>query len=124
LSLIPEAQRKGGNAVFINVEDALDPRYAKVVGIDLDSPMVAQSDNGEDGFNITEKLIRSGAVDIVVVDSVAVLITTAELDDQMGDGTIESQARMMSQAMRRLTSAISKSKCMCLFTNEIRKNLR
>ncbi|MDR1891225.1 MAG: recombinase RecA [Puniceicoccales bacterium] len=123
LSLIAEAQRKGGNAVFIDVEHALDPRYAKVVGVDLDSLMVAQPENGEDALNITETLIRSGAVDVVVVDSVAALITKAELDGQMGDVTIGSQARMMSQAMRRLTSAISKSKCVCIFTNQIREKI-
>ncbi|MDR2779376.1 MAG: recombinase RecA [Puniceicoccales bacterium] len=123
LSLIAEAQRVGGNAVFIDVEHALDPRYAKVVGVDLDSLMVAQPENGEDALNITETLIRSGAVDVVVVDSVAALISKAELDGQMGDITIGSQARMMSQAMRRLTSAISKSKCVCIFTNQIREKI-
>ncbi|MDR0742583.1 MAG: recombinase RecA [Puniceicoccales bacterium] len=123
LSLIAEAQRGGGNAVFIDVEHALDPRYAKIVGVDLDSLMVAQPENGEDALNITETLIRSGAVDVVVVDSVAALISKAELDGQMGDITIGSQARMMSQAMRRLTSAISKSKCVCIFTNQIREKI-
>jgi recombination protein RecA len=105
------------------VEHALDPRYAKVVGVDLSSLMVAQPENGEDALNIMETLIRSGTVDVVVVDSVAALISKAELDGQMGDVAIGSQARMMSQAMRRLTSAISKSKCVCIFTNQIREKI-
>jgi recombination protein RecA len=123
LSLIAEAQRNGGNAAFIDVEHALDPRYAKVVGVKLESLMVAQPENGEDALNITETLIRSGAIDVVVVDSVAALITKAELDGQVGDATIGAQARMMSQAMRRLTSAISKSGCVCIFTNQIREKV-
>ncbi|MDR1433069.1 MAG: recombinase RecA [Puniceicoccales bacterium] len=123
LSVIAEAQRNGGNAAFIDVEHALDPRYAKVAGVELGSLMVAQPENGEDALNITETLIRSGAVDVVVVDSVAALITKAELDGQVGDTTIGGQARMMSQAMRRLTSAISKSGCVCIFTNQIREKV-
>ena len=123
LSVIAEAQRNGGNAAFIDVEHALDPRYAKVAGVELESLMVAQPENGEDALNITETLIRSGAVDVVVVDSVAALITKAELDGQVGDTTIGGQARMMSQAMRRLTSAISKSGCVCIFTNQIREKV-
>ncbi|MDR1595604.1 MAG: recombinase RecA [Puniceicoccales bacterium] len=123
LGVVAEAQRNGGNAAFIDVEHALDPRYAKVVGVDLDSLMVAQPENGEDALNITETLIRSGAVDVVVVDSVAALITKAELDGQVGDATIGAQARMMSQAMRRLTSSISKSGCVCIFTNQIREKV-
>jgi recombination protein RecA len=123
LSVIAEVQRNGGNAAFIDVEHALDPRYAKVVGVELESLMVAQPENGEDALNITETLIRSGAIDVVVVDSVAALITKAELDGQVGDATIGAQARMMSQAMRRLTSAISKSGCVCIFTNQIREKV-
>ena len=123
LSVISEAQRQGGNAVFIDVEHALDPRYAKVVGVDLDSLMVAQPESGEDALNITETLIRSGAIDVIVVDSVAALVSKAELDGQIGDVTVGSQARMMSQAMRRLTSAISKSKCVCIITNQIREKI-
>ena len=123
LSVIAQAQRQGGNAVFIDVEHALDPRYAKVVGVDLDSLMVAQPESGEDALNITETLIRSGAIDVIVVDSVAALVSKTELDGQMGDTTVGLQARMMSQAMRRLTSVISKTQCVCLFTNQIREKI-
>jgi len=123
LSVIAQAQKEGGNAVFIDVEHALDPRYAKVVGVDLDNLMVSQPESGEDALNITETLIRSGAVDIIVVDSVAALVSKNELDGQMGDTTVGLQARMMSQAMRRLTAAISKSQCVVLFTNQIREKI-
>ncbi len=123
LSLIAEAQRKGGNAVFIDVEHALDPRYAKVVGVDLENLMVSQPECGEDALNIAETLIRSGAIDVVVVDSVAALVSRQELDGQMGDTTVGLQARMMSQAMRRLTAAISKTSCICIFTNQIREKI-
>ena len=123
LSVIAQAQKEGGNAVFIDVEHALDPRYAKVVGVDLENLMVSQHESGEDARNITETLIRSGAVDIIVVDSVAALVSKNELDGQMGDTTVGLQARMMSQAMRRLTAAISKSQCIVLFTNQIREKI-
>lgn len=123
LSLIAEAQRKGGNAVFIDVEHALDPHYAKVVGVDLENLMVAQPECGEDALNIAETLIRSGAIDVVVIDSVAALVSRQELDGQMGDTTVGLQARMMSQAMRRLTAAISKTSCICVFTNQIREKI-
>jgi len=123
LSLIAEAQRKGGNAVFIDVEHALDPKYAKVVGVNLENLMVAQPECGEDALNIAETLIRSGAIDVVVVDSVAALVSRQELDGQMGDTTVGLQARMMSQAMRRLTAAISKTNCICVFTNQIREKI-
>ena len=123
LSLVAEAQRKGGNAVFIDVEHALDPHYAKVVGVDLENLMVAQPECGEDALNIAETLIRSGAIDVVVIDSVAALVSRQELDGQMGDTTVGLQARMMSQAMRRLTAAISKTSCICVFTNQIREKI-
>ena len=123
LSVIAEIQRQGGNAVFIDVEHALDPRYAKVVGVDLDNLLVSQPESGEDALNITETLIRSGAVDIVVVDSVAALVSKTELEGQMGDATVGVQARMMSQAMRRLTAAISRTNCICIFTNQIREKI-
>ncbi len=123
LSVIAQAQKLGGNAVFIDVEHALDPRYAKVVGVDLENLMVSQPECGEDALNITETLIRSGAVDIIVVDSVAALVSKNELDGQMGDTTVGLQARMMSQAMRRLTGAINKSNCVVLFTNQIREKI-
>lgn len=123
LSLIAEAQRRGGNVVFIDVEHALDPHYAKVVGVDLENLMVAQPECGEDALNIAETLIRSGAIDVVVIDSVAALVSRQELDGQMGDTTVGLQARMMSQAMRRLTAAISKTSCICVFTNQIREKI-
>ncbi len=123
LSIIAEAQRKGGNAVFIDVEHALDPRYSKIVGVDLENLMVSQPESGEDALNIAETLIRSGAVDVVVVDSVAALVSRTELDGQMGDATVGVQARMMSQAMRRLTAAISRTQCVCIFTNQIREKI-
>jgi recombination protein RecA len=123
LSVIAEAQRQGGNAVFVDVEHALDPKYAKIVGVDLDNLMISQPESGEDALNITETLIRSGAIDVIVVDSVAALVSRQELDGQMGDTTVGLQARMMSQAMRRLTAAIAKSKCVCIFTNQIREKI-
>ena len=123
LSVIAEAQRNGGNAVFVDVEHALDPRYAKTVGVDLDNLMVSQPESGEDALNITETLIRSGAIDVIVLDSVAALVSRQELDGQMGDTTVGLQARMMSQAMRRLTAAISKTNCVCIFTNQIREKI-
>ncbi len=123
LSLIAQCQREGGNAVFIDVEHALDPRYAKTVGVNLETLMVAQPESGEDALNITETLIRSGAIDVIVIDSVAALVSKNELDGQMGDTTVGLQARMMSQAMRRLTGAISKTQCLVLFTNQIREKI-
>jgi recombination protein RecA len=123
LSVIAEAQKRGGLAAFIDVEHALDPKYAKVVGVKLDDLLVSQPDSGEDALNITETLIRSNAIDVIVIDSVAALITKAELDGQMGDMTMGSQARLMSQAMRRLTAVVSKTKCICIFTNQIREKI-
>ena len=123
LSIIAEIQRQGGNAVFVDVEHALDPRYSKVVGVDLDNLLVSQPESGEDALNIVETLIRSGAVDVVVIDSVAALVSKQELDGQMGDATVGVQARMMSQAMRRLTAAISRTNCNCIFTNQIREKI-
>jgi recombination protein RecA len=123
LSIIAEVQRQGGNAVFVDVEHALDPRYSKVVGVDLDNLLVSQPESGEDALNITETLIRSGAVDVIVIDSVAALVSKQELEGQMGDSTMGVQARMMSQAMRRLTAAISRTNCICIFTNQIREKI-
>jgi recombination protein RecA len=123
LSIIAEIQRQGGNAVFVDVEHALDPRYSKVVGVDLDNLLVSQPESGEDALNIVETLIRSGAIDVVVIDSVAALVSKQELDGQMGDATVGVQARMMSQAMRRLTAAISRTNCICIFTNQIREKI-
>lgn len=123
LSVIAEAQRKGGLAAFIDVEHALDPKYARVVGVNLDDLLVSQPDSGEDALNIAETLIRSNAIDVIVIDSVAALVSKAELDGQMGDATVGSQARLMSQAMRRLTAVVSKTKCICIFTNQIREKI-
>jgi recombination protein RecA len=123
LSVIAEAQRKGGLAAFIDVEHALDPKYARVVGVNLDDLLVSQPDSGEDALNLMETLIRSDSIDVIVLDSVAALITKAELDGQMGDVTMGSQARLMSQAMRRLTAVVSKTKCVCIFTNQIREKI-
>lgn len=123
LSLIAQAQKAGGTAVFIDVEHALDPRYARVVGVDLDNLIVSQPESGEDALNIAETLIRSGAIDVIVIDSVAALISKSELDGQMGDATVGSQARLMSQAMRRLTGAINRTRCVVVFTNQIREKI-
>jgi len=123
LSVIAEAQRKGGLAAFIDVEHALDPKYARVVGVKLDDLLVSQPDSGEDALNIMETLIRSNSIDVIVLDSVAALISKSELDGQMGDQQMGSQARLMSQAMRRLTAVVSKTKCVCIFTNQIREKI-
>ena len=123
LSVIAEAQNTGGLAAFIDVEHALDPKYARVVGVNLDDLLVSQPDSGEDALNIMETLIRSNSIDVIVLDSVAALITKAELDGQMGDMTMGSQARLMSQAMRRLTAVVSKTNCVCIFTNQIREKI-
>jgi recombination protein RecA len=123
LSVIAEAQRRGGLAAFIDVEHALDPKYARVVGVKLDDLLVSQPDSGEDALNIAETLIRSTSIDVIVIDSVAALVSRAELDGQMGDATVGAQARLMSQAMRRLTSVLSRTKCVCIFTNQIREKI-
>ncbi|OHE81691.1 MAG: recombinase RecA [Verrucomicrobia bacterium RIFCSPLOWO2_12_FULL_64_8] len=123
LTVIAEAQRRGGLAAFIDVEHALDPKYARIVGVKLDDLLVSQPDSGEDALNIAETLIRSNSIDVIVVDSVAALVSRAELDGQMGDATVGAQARLMSQAMRRLTSVVSRTKCVCIFTNQIREKI-
>jgi recombination protein RecA len=123
LSVLASAQRRGGLVAFVDVEHALDPRYARLVGVNLDDLLISQPDSGEDALNITETLIRSNALDVIVIDSVAALVSKQELDGQMGDATVGSQARLMSQAMRRLTAVISKTKCICLFTNQIREKI-
>jgi recombination protein RecA len=123
LSVIAEAQRKGGLAAFIDVEHAVDPKYARVVGVNLDDLLISQPDSGEDALNIMETLIRSNSIDVIVLDSVAALISKSELDGQMGDQQMGSQARLMSQAMRRLTAVVSKTKCVCIFTNQIREKI-
>ena len=123
LSVIAEAQRQGGLAAFIDVEHALDPKYARIVGVKLDDLLVSQPDSGEDALNIAETLIRSNSIDVIIIDSVAALVSRQELDGQMGDATVGSQARLMSQAMRRLTAVVSKTKCVCIFTNQIREKI-
>ena len=123
LHVIAEAQKSGGTAAFIDVEHALDPTYAQGLGIDLDNLLVSQPDAGEQALDIAEMLVRSNAVDVVVVDSVAALVTKAELDGDMGDTHVGLQARLMSQALRKLTSAISRSKCVMIFINQLREKV-
>ena len=123
LSIIGNAQRAGGLAAFVDAEHAVDPSYAKRIGVNLDDLLISQPDSGEEALTIAETLIRSNAVDVIVVDSVAALVPRAELEGQMGDATVGAQARLMSQAMRKLTSAIHKSKTCCIFTNQIREKI-
>lgn len=123
LSVIAEAQRNGGNAAFIDAEHALDPEYAKKIGVDLDNLLVSQPDTGEQALEITETLIRSSAMDVIVVDSVAALVPRAEIEGDMGDSMMGVQARLMSQALRKLTGAVSKSKTVLIFINQIRMKI-
>ncbi|MDD3693612.1 MAG: recombinase RecA [Oscillospiraceae bacterium] len=120
LHVVAEAQKKGGEAAFIDVEHALDPVYAGALGVDVDSLLVSQPDTGEQALEIAEALIRSGAIDIVVIDSVAALVPRAEIEGEMGDSHVGLQARLMSQAMRKLAGAVSKSNCMAIFINQLR----
>ena len=123
LHAIAEAQKAGGYAAFIDAEHALDPSYAKALGVDIDNLILSQPDTGEQALEITEALIRSGAVDIVVIDSVAALVPEAEIRGDMGASHVGLQARLMSQAMRKLSGAISKSKTICIFINQIREKV-
>src|SRR6201996_2778052 len=123
LTVIAQAQRAGGIAAFIDVEHALDPSYARKLGVNMDELLISQPDSGEEALTIAETLIKSNAVDVVVVDSVAALITKAELEGQMGDATVGGPAALMSQAMRKLTSFISKAKTCAIFTNQIREKI-
>ena len=123
LHVIAEAQKLGGTAAFVDVEHALDPAYAQGLGIDLDNLLVSQPDAGEQALEIAEMLVRSNAVDVVVVDSVAALVTKAELEGDMGDTHVGLQARLMSQALRKLTAAISRSKCVMIFINQMREKI-
>lgn len=123
LHMIAEAQKKGGIAGFIDAEHALDPVYAKNIGVDIDNLYISQPDNGEQALEITETMVRSGAVDIVVVDSVAALVPKAEIDGDMGDSHVGLQARLMSQALRKLTGVISKSNCTVVFINQLREKV-
>ncbi len=123
LTAIAQAQKQGGVAAFIDVEHALDPQYAAKLGVNMKELLVSQPDSGEEALTIVETLVKSNAVDVVVLDSVAALITKNELEGQMGDATVGAQARLMSQAMRKLTSFISKAKTVCIFTNQIREKI-
>ena len=120
LHVVAETQKKGGEAAYIDVEHALDPVYARALGVDVDSLLVSQPDTGEQALEIMEALIRSGAVDIVVLDSVAALVPRAEIEGEMGEAHVGVQARLMSQAMRKLAPVVSKSKCLALFINQLR----
>ena len=123
LHVIAEAQKKGGTAAFIDAEHALDPSRAKAVGVNLDELLISQPDTGEQALEIAETLIRSGAVDVIVVDSVAALVPKAEIEGEMGDAVMGMQARLMSQALRKLTGAISKSNTVMIFTNQLRMKI-
>lgn len=123
LHMIAEVQKRGGIAGFIDAEHALDPAYAKNIGVDVDNIYISQPDNGEQALEITETMVRSGAIDIVVVDSVAALVPKAEIDGEMGDSHVGLQARLMSQALRKLTAAISRSNCAVVFINQLREKV-
>jgi recombination protein RecA len=123
LHCIAQGQKSSGNAAFIDVEHALDPIYAKALGVDIDSLLVSQPDTGEQALEITESLVRSGAIDVIVVDSVAALVPRAEIEGEMGDSHIGLQARLMSQALRKLAGAISKSNCVAIFINQLREKV-
>lgn len=123
LHMIAEVQKRGGIAGFIDAEHALDPVYARNIGVDVDNLYISQPDNGEQALEITETMVRSGAIDIVVVDSVAALVPKAEIDGDMGDSHVGLQARLMSQALRKLTAVISKSNCTVIFINQLREKV-
>lgn len=123
LSVIAQAQKNGGTCAFVDAEHALDPERAEILGVNLDDLLLSQPDTGEQALEITETLIRSGAIDVVVVDSVAALVPRAELEGEMGDAVMGLQARLMSQALRKLTGAINKSKTILIFTNQLRQKI-
>ena len=123
LQIIANAQRLGGTAAFVDAEHAMDPAYAKKLGVDVENLLISQPDSGEQALEITETLVRSGAVDVIVIDSVAALVPRAEIEGQMGDAQMGLQARLMSQALRKLTAAISKSKTSVIFINQIREKI-
>jgi recombination protein RecA len=123
LHIIAEAQKRGGAAAFVDAEHALDANYAKMLGVNIDDLLISQPDTGEQGLEITEVLVRSGAVDVVVIDSVAALVPRAEIDGEMGDSLPGLQARLMSQALRKLTAAISKSRTSVVFINQLREKI-
>ena len=123
LHIIAEAQRNGGTAAFIDAEHALDPTYARTLGVDIDNLIVSQPDTGEQGLEICEALVRSGAIDVIVIDSVAALVPKAEIEGEMGDSHVGLQARLMSQALRKLTGAINKSNTTTIFINQLREKV-
>ncbi len=123
LHMVAEVQKRGGIAGFVDAEHALDPVYARNIGVDIDNLYISQPDSGEQALEITETMVRSGAVDIIVVDSVAALTPQAEIDGEMGDSHVGLQARLMSQALRKLTSAVSKTKCIVVFINQLREKI-
>ena len=123
LHMVAEVQKRGGIAGFIDAEHALDPVYAKNIGVDIDNLYISQPDNGEQALEITETMVRSGAIDIIIVDSVAALVPKAEIDGDMGDSHVGLQARLMSQALRKLTAVISKSNCIVIFINQLREKV-
>ena len=123
LHMVAEVQKRDGIAGFIDAEHALDPAYAKKIGVDIDNLYISQPDSGEQALEITETMVRSGAVDIVIVDSVAALVPKAEIDGDMGDSHVGLQARLMSQALRKLTAVISKSNCVVIFINQLREKV-
>ncbi len=123
LQIVAEAQKLGGEVAFVDVEHALDPVYARALGVDIDNMLVSQPDSGEQALEIAEALVRSGALDVIVLDSVAAMVTKAEIDGEMGDTHVGQLARLMSQAMRKLTSVISKSNCVAIFINQVREKI-
>ncbi len=123
LHVVAQAQKAGGTAAFIDVEHALDPVYSKALGVDIDSLLVSQPDTGEQALEITEALVRSGAIDVVVIDSVAALVPKAEIEGEMGDSHVGLHARLMSQSLRKLAGAISKSNCIAIFINQLRDKI-
>jgi recombination protein RecA len=123
LTIIAQAQRRGGLAAFIDVEHALDPKYAQRLGVNLDDLLVSQPSSGEEALRICETLVRSNALDVIVLDSVAALVTKQELEGEIGDSTVGTQARLMSAAMRKLTALIAKARTCCIFTNQIREKI-
>lgn len=123
LHVVAQAQKNGGEAAFIDVEHALDPKYAKALGVDIDSLLVSQPDTGEQALEIAEALVRSGAIDIVVIDSVAAMVPRQEIEGEMGDSHVGLQARLMSQALRKLTGIVSKTNCVVIFINQLREKV-
>ena len=123
LHVVAKAQQDGGEAAFIDVEHALDPKYAKALGVDIDSLLVSQPDTGEQALEIAEALVRSGAIDIIVIDSVAAMVPRQEIEGEMGDAHVGLQARLMSQALRKLTGIVSKTNCVVIFINQLREKV-